>query len=180
MLFKAFSKDVQVKGQNIIIYLGGMGAFEMMGRDILQKHNIDKNPQPDVWYNHQNFLDAMKEISERTGKSTVMTIGMRVAANASYSAEIKNMEQALGELNKSYHKVHKGDTHTTKIITKMNENIYKVVINSPYPCGFDMGYLRGLVKRFAPQQFVIVTHDEEQGCRTDGGESCTYLIRVTT
>ena len=177
MLYKAHSKDAQVMGRNIQSYIAGMGAFETMGKDILKKHGIDPNPQNEDWYNFQNFLDALKEISEKTGKSTITIIGARIAVSIPFAKHISNLEQALSEINRSYHVIHRNDQTSKKQFVKLGENQIKVEISTPYPCEFDLGYLRGLVKRFAPDLGINVIHDDELACRKKGNEGCTYWMR---
>jgi len=178
MVFKASSPNAKVLGRNILIYLSGMGAFEMMGRSIIEAHGIDPNPKEEEWCNFQNFLDALKEIAEKTGKSTITMMGTRVATFAKFSPEINTLEQALQELSSSYHKVHQDDSGSNKEYIKVEDNKYKVIVKTPYPCDFDLGYLRGLVKRFVPQSFTRVLHDDNEPCRAKGAESCTYWIMV--
>jgi len=176
MIFRAVSPNAEVLGRNIRSYMAGMGSFEMIGRSIMTKYGIEENPSPDNWYNHQQFLDAIKDILSRTGLHTVHIIGMRIAENVTLSPEVDNIEKALHALGPAYREVHRNDTISDKIVTKLEDRKYQVVINTPYPCEFDTGYLRGLCKRFLKETAVQVEHVESKPCRKKGAESCTYLI----
>jgi hypothetical protein len=105
-------------------------------------------------------------------------MGTRVATFAKFSLETTSLEQALKELSASYHKVHQNDLGSSKEYIKVEDNKYKVLIKTPYPCEFDLGYLRGLVKRFVPQSFTRIVHDDNEPCRAKGADSCTYWIMV--
>ncbi|QQR42779.1 hypothetical protein JKA73_27480 [Myxococcus xanthus] len=48
------------------------------------------------------------------------------------------------------------------------------VLDNPYPCRFDMGLVKGMAQRFAPE--ATLTHDTSAGCRQKGANSCTYLV----
>jgi len=177
MIYIAANSSAEVLGRNIMLYLSGMGSFEQMGRTILKAHNIDENPGPEKWYNHQNFLDALKDISIRTGPNTIGMIGKRIAENASFPPDVKTLEQALFSMERSYQTVHKGDNKSTKKVKKASDKTFIVTINSPYPCELDNGYLRGLANRFpVPNATIVVSHDDTQPCRKNNKESCTYTI----
>jgi predicted hydrocarbon binding protein len=176
MLYQAHSTDAQVMGRNIQSYIAGMRTFAVTGKEILKKHGIDPNPQLDEWYNFQNFLDALKEIAERANKSTITVIGAHIAISIPFAKHVITLEQALDEIDRSYHTIHRNDLESKKQYMKVGENQIKVEINTPYPCEFDLGYLRGLVRRFAPDSGMNVDHDDEINCRKKGHESCTYWI----
>ena len=177
MIYVAANSTAEVLGRNILMYLSGMGSFEQMGRTILKLHQIGENPIAENWYNHQKFLDSLKDIYTRTGPNTIGMIGKRIAENAKFPPDVKTLEQALFSMERSYQTVHKGDTKSTKKVVKLSDKSFKVTINSPYPCELDNGYLRGLSNRFTiPNATVSVVHDDTQPCRKNGGESCTYIV----
>lgn len=176
MVFQAVSQNAEVMGKNIRSYVAGMGAFEMIGRSILGQHGLDEDPAPDKWYNHQMFLDAIKEISSRTGMHTMHIIGMRIAENAALPQEINELEKAIGYVGSAYRQVHRNDTVSDKVVTKLDDHKYQIVVNTPYPCEFDTGYLRGMCKRFLRETAIQVAHDESKPCRKNGADSCTYII----
>jgi hypothetical protein len=176
MVFKAATPNAEVLGKNIRSYMAGMGAFEMIGRSILSRYGIDEDPAADTWYNHQQFLDAINEISSRTGMHTLHVIGMRIAENVALPQEIDDIEKALRYIDTAYRQVHRNDPISKKIVTKLEDRKIQIIINTPYPCEFDTGYIRGLSKRFLKETAVQVSHDESKPCRKNGAESCTYLI----
>ena len=176
MLFQAVSQNSEVLGKNIRSYLAGMGAFEMIGRSILKQHGIDEDPVPEKWYKHQQFLDAIKEISSRTGMHTMHIIGMRIAEGVPLPPEIDDVEKALKNIGPAYRQVHRNDAISDKVVTKIDDHKIQVVINTPYPCEFDTGYLRGMCKRFLKETAVQIAHDVTKPCRKDGADSCTYLV----
>ncbi len=176
MLYQAANPKTEVLGRNILSYMEGMGAFEMMGRMIFAQHGIEENPDPDKWYNHQAFLDALKEISTRTGVHTINLIGGRIAEKVNFPQDVDDLEKALKYLDLAYRLVHRGDDKSAKTVTAVEKNHLQIVIRTPYPCEFDHGYLRVIVKRFKPESSAMVKHDNTQACRNHGGESCTYQI----
>ena len=175
MLYKAYSLSAEVLGKNIKTYISGMGAFEMMGKNILISSGIDEDPKDDVWYNHQIFLNALKDISAKTGPNTISLIGSRIAEGAKFPDNVDSFEKALEHLGEAYRVNHKGDTKSYKRCIKMGDNMYKIVVETPYPCDLDTGYLKGLAERFGIR--AVITHDDTQPCRKIGAESCTYVIK---
>lgn len=152
-----------------------MGAFEMMGKNILLSHGIDEEPKENQWYNHQKFLDALREITAKTGPHTINLIGSRIAEGAKFPDTVTTLPGALEHLGEAYRVNHKGDTKSYKRCIKVNEQVFKVVVETPYPCDLDTGYLKGLAGRFGIK--AMITHDDSQPCRKNGADSCTYIIK---
>jgi len=175
-VYQAVSSDSEVLGKNILTYISAMGAFQAIGKRILSQHGIDENPLPEKWYNHQEFLNSIKEIASKTGVNTIRSIGMRVAEQAAFPPQVHSFEDALFSLNHSYQASHRGDNLSSKEVSKIKENQYEVIITTPYPCDFDIGYLRGLANRFLENFVLTVTHDPQKPCRNTGGDSCTYVV----
>ena len=174
MLYKAGSQNAEVLGSNINMYIGGMGAFELMGKTILRTNGIDEVPRPDIWYNHQMFLNAVKEIEAKTGPYTINMIGSRIAENAKFSGKFDSFEKALQNLGEAYRVNHRGDNKSFKKSLKLGEQKYKITIETPYPCDLDTGYLKGLANSYGIK--AVITHDDSQPCRKHGAESCTYIL----
>jgi hypothetical protein len=175
MLFQAYSTSAEVLGSNIRMYINGMGSFELMGKTILRANGIDEEPKPDAWYNHQMFLNVVKEISAKTGPHTINLIGSRIAENAKFPGQVDSLEKALDHLEEAYRVNHRGDNKSFKRSTLIEEHHYKVTVESPYPCDLDIGYLKGLANRFGIK--AAVTHESTQPCRKNGSECCTYIIK---
>jgi hypothetical protein len=174
MLFKAFSPDAEVSGSNIKMYISSMGAFTLIGKTILRSCGIEEEPKANCWYNHQMFLNAVREIEAKTGPNTIALIGSRVAENAIFPPDVNSMEKALENLGEAYQVNHRGDNKSFKRSLKIADHTYKVIAETPYPCDLDAGYLMGLANRYGIN--AIITHDDSQPCRKHGAESCTYNI----
>src|SRR5262249_30892165 len=46
--------------------------------------------------------------------------------------------------------------------------------DTPYPCELDQGIVTGMVGRIDPK--ARVRHDEDTGCRKQGGAACVYFV----
>jgi hypothetical protein len=180
--FISFASDVEVVGEVIAAFVAGFPTgTERLGLQILEKHGID-DPQQGEWYPLQQFLDAMKEISDRIGSHILTRIGEQIAANAKLPPGLDSLEKCLASVDTAFHMNHRageiGHYHYSDEGTQGGLRRAKMVCPNPYPCAFDQGVIDGFAGRFKPAdaEGVVVRHDDSQPCRRKGDESCTYLI----
>lgn len=174
--FKAYSPNVEVNGQTVLSIVDGMGSFTMSANQILSQNGII-NPTPGQWYSQQNWLNAFKEISEKLGPKTLLSIGKKIPENADFPPQIDDIEKALSAIDVAYHMNHRNGEIGHYHYSKTGPNNAKLVCNNPYPCEFDRGIILAMAQRFATDgAHVSVVHDENQPCRKKGDESCTYLV----
>lgn len=188
--FIAIHKDVEVNGQTILSVLDGMAGFESMASNILMKHGI-KNPQPDMWYSQQAWLNAFKDIALKVGSLTLKKIGASIPENAQWPPEITSIEPALQSIDIAYHMNHRlGDKilfnpETGQMnegighykFSKIGEQAVKIECDNPYPCAFDQGIIKAVANKFKPLGYNLRLKEHvENGCRQKGGEVCTYTV----
>lgn len=180
--FKSFTPGVEVLGEVILAFMKGFPAgTEKKGSDILGKHGI-KDPVPGVWYPLQQFLDAMKELSDIFGAPLLGRIGEQIATNAKLPPDLDSLEKCLGSIDIAYHMNHRGGDigHYGYSYEGIQGGLKraKIICRNPYPCAFDRGCIEGFAVRFSPQgpNGVTVRHDETQPCRRQGSESCCLII----
>jgi hypothetical protein len=174
-LYKSSSPNSEILGQAIQGYILGMGAFEATARDILQAHNLDRNPRPDGWYSQQAFLDALKEIAERIGPNTMRQIGKNVALVVPLPPEIDTLEKALSGISQGFKASHRGGTVPRMEFIKTGENAAKIVSGTPYPTELEMGMLAGYAARFG--KTIKISLDKSQPMRNSGGGTDTFLLK---
>jgi len=186
--FVAFRPDVEVYGAVVLSVVDGMGDFTSTALKILAQNGI-KKPQPDQWYPQQSWLDAFKTISSKIGQLTLFAIGKSIPETVEWPPWMVDIEKALSGLDAHYHLFHRidgvplfnpetgqisegiGHYHFTGLT---GPNSAGMVCDNPYPSEFDRGILTTLSRRF--QSRAEVKLDKSKPSRTDGAESCTYII----
>lgn len=189
--FIAFNPDVEVDGGTVLAFINSMRKGKEMRLEILHRHGID--PEPGKWFNQQAWLHAFKEVAESIGDLNLFLIGTAIIENAQFPP-IENLEQALGLLDVAYHMNHRlnGQVLFNPQTGEILEGIGHYVLVSfdaakrqaimraenPYPSEFDRGIISELVRRFKPTDSTQheVKIDISQERRSQGGNSCTYII----
>ena len=176
--FLAFSPDVMVNGETVLAVVNGMGVFKEISLKILAENGID-NPKPGEWYSQQSWLNTFKTISEQIGQVTLHNIGKAIPENAEWPPQIDTIEKALESIDITYHNNHKNGEIGNYSYIQIDDRSAKIICNNPYPCMFDKGIIESLVKKFRVpgSRMINVKHDENGSCRTQGGDSCTYIIK---
>ena len=190
--FIAYNPEAEVSGEAILSVVNAIPAGKDIRLKILQKHGI--NPEKGKWYKQQLWLDAMKEIHDKIGKYNLLVIGKAIIKNAIFPP-INNLEEALNLLDVAYHMNHRinGQILYNPETNELYEGIgnYKLVefdeenrkavmvCDNPYPDDFDKGIIISLVRRYKPQDSLVLEEviiDESKGTRSEGKDSTTYLI----
>ncbi len=180
--FKSFAPGVQVSGEVLMAFVAGFPQeAKKSGLEILARHGLD-SPQPKQYFPLQNFLDAMKEISDTFSSQMLFRIGEQISLHAVLPPGLDDLEKCLSSINAAYHMNHTGGEIGTYEYTYLGKegglDRVKMVCRNPYPCAFDRGVIEGFAKRFKPAGCydVVVRHDDLEPCRRKGQESCTYVV----
>lgn len=175
--FVALSPDVEVNGESVYAIVDGLGTFQSVAWQILAEHGI-VDPEPGCWYPQQQFLGAFKKISDALGPNTLFNIGLKIPKNANFPAEIRTLEDGLRAIDVAYHMNHRGGEIGEYQFQENGLKSAKMICRNPYPCAFDRGIITAVGKRYKPNDapMVSVSHDDSAPCRTDGAESCTYIV----
>jgi hypothetical protein len=153
-----------------------MKAFRFLSAGVLAKQGI-VDPQAGEWYSQQAWLDAFRDIAEKTGPATLRTIGRGIPAVALWPPDVDTIDKALASIDVAYHMNHRGGEIGHYAFRKTGARSAEVVCDNPYPDDFDMGIIEATAKQFAPRgASVTVRHDDSRPCRKLGGDSCTYLV----
>lgn len=186
--FKAFRPDVEVYGAVVLSVINGMGEFKSMGENILSQHGI-KRPQADLWYPQQPWLDSFKTISEKIGQRTLFAIGKKILEAVEWPAWINSFDTGMQAINMNYHLRHRIDgvpmlnEQTGETTPGIGHYDYKgktgdtsavMVCTNPYPSEFDRGILTAMGRKF--HGALEVQLDPTQPTRTQGADSCTYIL----
>ncbi|HVP38954.1 MAG TPA: hypothetical protein VMS93_07190 [Candidatus Saccharimonadales bacterium] len=174
--FQAFAPGVQVDGAAVLAVVQELEDLGGIGQRILARHGI-VSPQPGSWYSQQAWLDAFREIAEKTGPATLRGIGRRIPETAVWPPEVSSIEAALGSIDLAYHLNHRGGEIGHYRFELAGPRSARLVCENPYPCAFDLGIVERTAAKFAPAGVnPVVKHDDTRECRQHGAEGCTYLV----
>ncbi len=175
--FVAFDPIVQVRGEAVRAVVDGMNGANWKALEILAEHNIH-NPKWEMWYLQQNWLSALKGISETLGQDAIRAIGRKIPENALFPPGIDTIEKALQSIDVGYHMNHCGGEIGAYEFQGTGPRSAKIVCRNPYPCAFDQGIIEAMAARFKPDDSVAVSvqHDDSVPCRRHGADSCTYVV----
>ena len=174
--FKARDPRVEVNGAAVLSFAEAIEVFRDLSLQVLAEHGI-VDPKEGEWYPQQAWLDAFKEIAEKTGPATLKAIGKKIPELALWPPDVDTIEKALASIDMAYHMNHRGGDIGHYNFEKTGEQSGKMVCDNPYPCDFDLGIIEATAKRFAPKGVSTnVKHDDSQPCRKKGDDSCTYFV----
>ncbi|WP_426753959.1 hypothetical protein [Myxococcus sp. Y35] len=161
-------------------------TMKVQTRDAEGHLTIDVN----AWYPLEDYLRAYKKIDTLLGGRGLEKVGSIVPRTAVFPANITDVRSALASIDVAYHMNHRKDGKGmfNPVTGEKTEGIghyvlhpvdgkneAHMVVSNPYPCRFDMGLIKGMAQRFAPQ--ATLTHDPSAGCRQKGASACTYIIQ---
>ncbi|MDR3578010.1 MAG: hypothetical protein P4L50_29445 [Anaerolineaceae bacterium] len=174
--FEALAPEVEVNGPTILSFIKGMGAFKDMFEKILADNGI-LEPNEGCWYSQQNWLDAFKEIANKTGPATLKKIGMNIPQTANWPSKIDSIQKALESIDVAYHMNHRGGEIGHYRFEKVNDRSSRIICDNPYPCDFDRGLIEATAIKFAKvSEYPICMHENPQTCRKTGAVKCKYLV----
>jgi hypothetical protein len=190
-LYQSAEAGIEILGKDIVAPLEGMGAFRKMAESILGSVGLGSVVADDKhWYPLQKYLDAFKMIAEKTGDSTLLSIGKKVMSTAALPP-MNSIEDALGLMDIAYHMNYRNAKGQVLFDPArkpaMLEGIghYKcefvpgerkavMVCTDPYPCAYDRGIITEFAKHY--QRSAEVRHDDSKGCRKTGGDACYFIV----
>jgi len=176
--YVAFDTDVEVKGAAVLAVIRGMGLFEKQARKVLSHHGIS-DPQRDIWYPQQAWLDAFREINQQLGPKALFEIGKAIPQTASWpNDDVDGIVDALRTINVAYQMNHRGGYIGSYDYYPIAENTCRMICQNPYPDEFDRGIITEVVTRHKPAGtfMVEVSIDATLPKRSEGGDLCSFII----
>ncbi len=176
--FIPFDDNVEVLGKAFYAIVKAFPVGEDVRKNILLKNGLDLNEGQ--WYPQQKFLSALKELASEVGDDMIEKSGELIPQHAAFPPEIQTLEQALKSIDVAYQMNHRnGDIGYYKLVAFNEENKQAIMeCKNPYPSKFDLGLIKGMVRQFLPKTsfHYDVKIDESKECRSNSGQSCTYII----
>ncbi|MFC1669068.1 hypothetical protein ACFL20_01645 [Spirochaetota bacterium] len=191
--FTTITKGIEVNGATIMSVIKGMGCFASQAKKILENNGLaDVEDSTEKWYPQQKWLDAFKEISEKTGKSTLFEIGKQIPESAKFPPEVRTVEDALKSIDVAYHMNHRNtngqplfNPQTGTMLEGIGHYDYEenanennkayVTCDNPYPDDFDRGIITAIARKFSGGM-VKVEVANENNSRKNGGNKTKYIV----
>ena len=174
--FEETPSELEISGNRILTIAEGLGAFKRLAMKILEKNGLTEIAR-DKWYKQKDWLKSLREIYEKTGASTLFSVGRRLPQFLNWPSTVKSLQEALSSINELYHKEFRGNTLRpleeevgSYELVEIDSSQALIKADSPLPCSFDRGFLTGVVEG------VRIECVEEESCRDKGGTLCTYQI----
>jgi hypothetical protein len=188
-------RGITVTGASVRTIVHAVRSFSVLVDTLHEVMKVDTRDasgaraiDPNVWYPLADYMVAYKKIDTLLGGRGLEKVGSLVPQNVVFPANISDVHGVLASCDIAFHLNHARDgkvmfDQASGMLEGIGHYHYhpsagrsegRMVAANPYPCRFDLGLLRGMAQRFAPEATVV--HDAQQGCRLKGAESCTYHV----
>lgn len=177
--FIAFEKEAEVAGHAILTCLNCFPEYFRADVERLLKEKNIVDIAPSKWFNLQNYLDVLKEVSNRYGANTLFNVGVAIGNSVPFPPEI-TLEEALSAWDSAYRSHHQ-NAHLGHIkLLSFDHQTQKAVVEvqTPYPCHFERGIATSFARKCKPQGtgFIDAQLDNSKPSRLDGADSSVYII----
>jgi len=178
--FVPYDPSVQIRGNAILTFAELLELHRPDAVEILDKYELGK-PRPEEWYPQKTWLDAIKEVSERIGPTSLYIMGAKTYDLVNWPPEANDLQGTLMTINKQHQMNHRnGESGNWHLAIFDSEGHHaKITSDTPYPCDFERGVIMSIVMHFNHENLrnLWVVHENPYSCRNRGTDSCTYLIR---
>jgi predicted hydrocarbon binding protein len=167
--------DGKVSGRTVEVAVEGvMSVFRRRIRGMLDDQGItDPDPREDEWYEMEDFLAVLESVAEDAGTNAVTKIGETTPEFVEWPEEPDGPVDALSTMTEVYEANHRNAPGGYEV-ESAEAGTVTVSVDTPYPCAFDEGLVKGTVEKHGGDYPRI----EEVGdsCRAEGGDSCVYRV----
>jgi hypothetical protein len=182
--YKASSPNCELIGSMVAsLWAAFPENFQGAIKGVLLKHGV-ADIQPEKWYLLQSVLDALKELETTFGHHLLSQVGEQAALRAPVPPEVKSFKDCLINMNATLKKINRGGSAGGYEVQEDDApgglQRFRVIASTPFPCSLTRGYLESFARRFGPvgTQEVLVRHDEQNPCRRNGADTCTYYVTM--
>lgn len=177
--FIPFDQNAEVYGAALFALVKAFPVGEERRKQILTENNVLL--KEDGWYPQAKFLSSLKQLQEEVGVEMLEKTGMLIPQHAIFPPQIKSLMDALASIDAAYQMNHRNGEIGYYKLTDFNDakKVAVMECKNPYPSFFDLGLIKGMVKKFLPKTsfHYDVKLDESKESRLNGAESCAYIIK---
>ncbi len=178
--YEAFDRDAEVNGRTVVtIVEEAMGRFSAAYREraveALAAEGIT-DPEPDEWYPQQAWLNAFETIADDLQPHVLDRLGEQIPDVADWPDGFEGVEGGLRSIDEAYRRNHRGGEIGRYAFERTGDQAGEVTCQTPYPCPFDRGLVRGVAREYAPVDAFVFLEETGDACRREGDDACTYTV----
>lgn len=167
------SSQSQVQGKTIETTIEEvMAVFRQRIEKALSEQGIE-DVEDGEWYPLVEFVEVLGMIEEDAGEPTLRKLGAVVPESLKWTGDPDSVAAGLRALNdgcRTRHRKLRGNYE----FESTGESSGKLVADTPYPCVFDQGLIKGTAEHFGASYAKVDEVGSE--CRANGGSVCTYEV----
>ena len=122
------------------------GSFERFTRQLLADAGL-QNVRADDWYPQETLLALLEHLQETVGDQIVERLGRFLPELLPWPGTVTSLSDALDAVDDWYGTWNRSDTDAVSV-SKLDDSQRSLSLDTPYPCRFERGLVRGLVHRF--------------------------------
>ncbi|WP_049926701.1 hypothetical protein [Halopiger goleimassiliensis] len=175
--WKGSLEDAEVIGRSPLSYVAaGESVSSFVGKEISSKlaHYGLEEIEPEEWYPLAIPLAMLYDMRDEYGDVRMRNMGQNVPQHVEFPPELSAVDDALRAIDQAYHQNHRGEEIGFYEFETTGETEGVMTCETPYPCEFDKGLIKGVAKKFADNPVQV----EEIGdsCRKEGDYRCEYRV----
>ncbi|THE64321.1 hypothetical protein D8Y22_12965 [Salinadaptatus halalkaliphilus] len=166
-------EDAEVIGRSPLSYVAaGESVSSFVGKEIASKlaqYGLEEI-EPEEWYSLTIPLAMLYDMRDEYGDIRMRNMGQNVPQHVEFPPELSEVDEALRAIDQAYHQNHRGEEIGFYEFESVDDNQGRMTCETPYPCEFDKGLIKGVAKKFANNPVRV----EEIGdqCRSEDGQRC--------
>ena len=179
--FKALDPNVELSGLHLNAFIKAFPkGIQDVGIKTLTIAGLG-NPDPKEWYHFQSLLNVMKDFYENFNPLLLTRMGYQVAHLVEFPSHWDDVDVALLEFDKGYQMNHRGGRigsyHCEDLGSEMGLRRMKVIVKTPWPCEYELGFIQGISDRFKRNGTEVhVREDNTAQCRNNGDKLCVFIV----
>ncbi|ELZ06350.1 hypothetical protein C482_00970 [Natrialba chahannaoensis JCM 10990] len=175
--FEGALEDAEVIGRSPQSYVAaGESISPFVGKQVTHKlaeYGLEEI-EAEEWYSLAIPLAMLYDMRDEYGETRMRNMGQNVPQHVEFPPDLTEPENALRGINQAYTQNHRGSEIGTYEFQQEGDNEGVMICETPYPCEFDKGLIKGVAKKFS-DSYVTVEEIGDQ-CRSDGGQRCKYHV----
>ncbi|ADD05725.1 uncharacterized protein Nmag_2156 [Natrialba magadii ATCC 43099] len=175
--FEGTLEDAEVIGRSPQSYVAaGESISPFVGKQVTHKlteYGLEEI-EADEWYSLAIPLAMLYDMRDEYGETRMRNMGQNVPEHVEFPPDLTEPANALHGINQAYTQNHRGSEIGFYEFQQEGENEGVMTCETPYPCEFDKGLIKGVAKKFS-DSYVTVEEIGDQ-CRSDGGQRCEYHV----
>lgn len=148
-----------------------MSVFRQRIQDALADRGIE-SVDAENWYPVAEFSAVLQTVEDDAGEPTLTKLGVAAVQSMEWD-DTQTVSDGLVSLSDPIGTCHQGQLGQCDG-ESVEESAVSLTFDSPYPCSFDRGLIKGLAQELGAG-YVGIDHEQDR-CRKTGDATCRYQI----